>query len=65
MPSQGGRARTSPAQIEIEWTSGKKHERGFGEQPQSSGLQSWRSGELGGGYKDNSEATLSGQAAHR
>ena len=60
MPSRDGRARTSPAQIETEWTSDKKSEWEFGKQPQSNGLQSSRSGELGDGYKDNSEVTLSG-----
>ena len=64
MPSRGGRARTSPAQTGIEWTSGKKHEWGFEKQPPSSGSQSSRSGELGGGYKDSSELTLSGRAVH-
>ena len=64
MQLRGGRART-PAQTVIEWTSGKKHEWGFGKRPQSSGSRSLRNGELGGGYKDSSEVTLSDQAAHR
>ena len=64
MPSRGGKGRTSPAQTEIEWTSGTKNERGFEKQP-NSGLSSWRSGELGGGYKDNSGVTLFGRVVHR
>ena len=64
MRSRGGRARTSPAQTEIEWTSGKKNERGFGKRPQRSGWQSLRSGELGDGYKDSSEVNLSGREVH-
>jgi len=64
MPSRGEKGRTSPTQTEIEWTSGTKNERGFGKQP-NSGSSSWRSGELVDGYKDNSGATLFGQAVHR
>ena len=63
--SRGGRARTSPAQTGIEWISDTKNGRGSGGQRQGSGSQSWRSGELGGGYRDSSEVTLSGQVARR
>lgn len=52
----------SPAQTEIEWISGTKNGRGPGKPPRNSDLQSWRSGELGDGYKDSSEVILSGQA---
>jgi hypothetical protein len=63
--SRGGRARTSPAQTGIEWISDMQNGRGSGGQRQSSGSQSWRSGELGGGYRGSSEVTLSGQVARR
>jgi len=62
MPSRGGRGRTSPAQIGIEWTSGTRSGWGFEQQPLSSGLQSWKNGELVDGYMDSSGVILSGRA---